>query len=92
MMLTTDNQHRALAGLSLVFDQENVNLIQVDSIDVKRSQQENVNSVGILYPGQRMDFVLRTSSTAQSPSSMMVQLDQGSDFSIRYWVSLANLL
>ena len=84
MKLTTNIQSRALAGLSLVFDQENIDLIQVDSIDVKRSQQDNVNSVGMLYPGQRMDFVLRTFPNQQSPSSMMVQLDQGSDFSINY--------
>ncbi|OOQ87755.1 laccase [Penicillium brasilianum] len=66
----------SLAGLSLVFDQENIDLIQVDSIDVERSQREGVNSAGVLYPGQRMDFVLRTSSHQES-SSMMVQLDQG---------------
>ncbi|KAJ5883361.1 multicopper oxidase-domain-containing protein [Penicillium subrubescens] len=67
----------ALAGFSLVFDQENIDLIQVDSIDVKRAEQENVNSAGILFPGQRMDFVIRTASHQESPSSMMVQLDQG---------------
>ncbi|KAE8421217.1 multicopper oxidase-domain-containing protein [Aspergillus pseudocaelatus] len=67
----------ALAGFSLVFDQENINLIQADSVDVERYQQEDVNSAGVLYPGQRMDFVLRTSSHQESSSSMMVQLDQG---------------
>ncbi|GLI79669.1 hypothetical protein PoHVEF18_008008 [Penicillium ochrochloron] len=67
----------ALAGFSLVFDKENIDLIQVDSIDVKRSQQEDINSAGILFPGQRMDFAIRTSSQQESPSSMMIKLDQG---------------
>jgi hypothetical protein len=75
----TDSQYSALAGFSLVFDQENIDIIHVDSIEVKRSEQEDVNSAGILFPGQRMDFVIRTSSHPESPSSMMVQLDQGSD-------------
>ncbi|KAJ5167326.1 multicopper oxidase-domain-containing protein [Penicillium canariense] len=66
----------ALAGLSLVFGQNHIDLIQVDSVDVKRSQQEDVNSAGILYPGQRMDFVLHA-SPQHEPSTMMVQLDQG---------------
>ncbi|KAJ5673457.1 multicopper oxidase-domain-containing protein [Penicillium longicatenatum] len=65
----------SLAGLSLVFDKEQLNLIQVDSVDVAPLRQHNVNSVGTLYPGQRIDFIL--SPSAQSTrSSMMVQLDQ----------------
>lgn len=85
----TDKQYSALAGFSLVFNQENIDLIQVDSIDVKRSQQEDVNSAGILFPGQRMDFVLRTSSHQESPSSMIVQLDQGSDSSFLSYLCIS---
>lgn len=68
----------ALAGLTLVFDREQLDLIQVDSVDVEPSHQKNANSVGILFPGQRMDFLLRPSpQRTEEPSSMMVQLDQG---------------
>lgn len=68
----------ALAGLSLVFNREQLDLIQIDSMDVERSQHEKINSVGILSSGQRMDFILRPDSKrADESSSMMVQLDQG---------------
>ncbi|CAI7677495.1 unnamed protein product [Penicillium pancosmium] len=69
----------ALGGFTLVFDQESLELLQVDSVDVERLEQEDVNSAGILYPGQRMDFVLRPppSAAEAGSSSMMVKLDQG---------------
>ncbi|KAF4761668.1 hypothetical protein N7455_003394 [Penicillium solitum] len=67
----------ALAGLSLVFDNHLLDLLQMDSIDVARSKETNVNSIGILFPGQRMDFVLRPLlQTSEKQSHMMVQLDQ----------------
>lgn len=67
----------ALAGLSLVFNHENLDLIQVDSLDVQRSEQKDVNSAGILYPGQRMDFILHPQTQrAKVQSSLMVQLDR----------------
>ncbi|KAJ5535848.1 hypothetical protein N7513_009034 [Penicillium frequentans] len=65
----------SLAGLSLVFDKEQLNLIQVDSVDVDPLQHHYSNSVGVLYPGQRIDFILNPSQTL-SKSSMTVQLDQ----------------
>lgn len=85
LQLDTDTKYRirvvntgALAGLSLVFNREKLDLIQVDSMDVQRSQHERINSVGILSPGQRMDFILRPDSEpADEPSSMTVQLDRG---------------
>ncbi|KAJ5578572.1 multicopper oxidase-domain-containing protein [Penicillium hispanicum] len=66
----------ALAGLSLVFGHGDLDLIQVDSVDVERSSQQNVNSAGILYPGQRMDFILRPPLQRPPKSSVMVQLDK----------------
>ncbi|KAJ5945277.1 hypothetical protein N7516_005445 [Penicillium verrucosum] len=67
----------ALAGLSLVFDNHLLDLLQADSIDVARSKETNVNSIGILFPGQRMDFVLRPLlKTSEKQSHMRVQLDQ----------------
>lgn len=66
---------RSLAGLSLVFDQKQLNLIQVDSIDVDPLQHHYSNSIGVLYPGQRMDFTLNISHQL-TESCMTVQLDQ----------------
>lgn len=67
----------ALAGLSLVFHREKLELVHVDSVEVERPQQQDVNSAGILYAGQRMDFILRPPASGWSEmSSMMVQLDQ----------------
>ncbi|OQE38702.1 hypothetical protein PENCOP_c008G08284 [Penicillium coprophilum] len=69
----------ALAGLSLVFDNHQLDLLQVDSVDVSPQKETNINSVGILFPGQRMDFVLRPlSQPSKKQSHMSVQLDQDS--------------
>ncbi|KAJ5725242.1 multicopper oxidase-domain-containing protein [Penicillium malachiteum] len=65
----------SLAGFSLVFDKEQLDLIQIDSVDVERNDTDNTNSLGILYPGSRMDFILHPSHDHKS-SSMMVQLDR----------------
>ncbi|KAJ5596865.1 multicopper oxidase-domain-containing protein [Penicillium hetheringtonii] len=68
----------ALGGFTLVFDQESLELLQVDSVDVERPMDEDINTAGILYPGQRMDFVLRPPTGKEtSMSSMTVKLDQG---------------
>jgi hypothetical protein len=54
-----------------------VDLIQVDSVDVERSRAEDINSVGVIYPGQRTDFILRSpSQDSKDEISMTVQLDQ----------------
>ena len=54
-----------------------MDLIQVDSVDVERPRDEDINSIGILYPGQRMDFILRSASQySDNEPSMAVQLDQ----------------
>ncbi|KAJ6043317.1 uncharacterized protein N7446_001512 [Penicillium canescens] len=67
----------ALAGFTLSFSHHVLDLMQVDSIDVQRLRQRNANSVGILYPGQRMDFILPPSSQSTNKQSYMtVQLDQ----------------
>lgn len=68
----------ALGGLTLVFDREQLDLVHVDSVEVDHFQRGDVNSVGVLFPGQRMDFILRSpSQETEKPSAMMVQLDQG---------------
>jgi hypothetical protein len=54
-----------------------VDLIQVDSVDVERPRDEDINSIGILYPGQRMDFILRPPlQNAENELTVAVQLDQ----------------
>ncbi|TQB77077.1 hypothetical protein MPDQ_005562 [Monascus purpureus] len=69
----------SLAGFTLVFGHEHLELIQLDSIEVEPQQKQGVNSAGILYPGQRMDFVLRSPADldTRQPSSVTVQLDRG---------------
>ncbi|KAJ5774945.1 hypothetical protein N7457_009841 [Penicillium paradoxum] len=67
----------SLAGFSLIFNRHALDLLQVDAVDVAPPRETNVNSVGILFPGQRMDFILRPlSRKSKGQSSMMVQLDQ----------------
>lgn len=65
---------RSLAGLSLAFDTDQMKLIQLDSIDVNPLQQHNSNSIGTLYPGQRMDFILGPPQLKKP--SMMIQFDE----------------
>jgi hypothetical protein len=59
----------------MTFDNERLDLIQLDCIDVARPKQEESNSIGKLFPGQRMDFVLRPSTQPSPSSSMMVTID-----------------
>ncbi|KGO38739.1 Multicopper oxidase, type 3 [Penicillium expansum] len=69
----------ALAGLSLIFDNHLLDLLQVDSVDVARSNKTNRNSIGTLFPGQRMDFVLQPLlPISEKQSHMRVRLDQDS--------------
>lgn len=76
----TDQMGRAIAGISLVFEREQLDLIQVDSVDVELSWEKGINSIGALFPGQRMDFVLRPPQGSGKQSSMTVQLDQEYDY------------
>ncbi|KAJ5351712.1 hypothetical protein N7452_000686 [Penicillium brevicompactum] len=66
----------ALAGFDLSFDQHAVYLIQIDSVDVQRPKERDINSLGTLYPGQRMDFVLRSIQGPRDQASMTVHLNQ----------------
>ncbi|KAJ5551834.1 CAZyme family AA1 [Penicillium sp. DV-2018c] len=67
----------ALAGFSLLFDRHYLDLLQVDSVDVERPKATDINSVGVLFPGQRMDFIVRpVSQISAEPSSITVKLDQ----------------
>ncbi|RAL05428.1 laccase [Aspergillus ibericus CBS 121593] len=60
----------SVAGFTLRFENRDFTLIQVDNIDVEPQESD---SAGILYPGQRMDVILRPSNN--SPSSMTINLD-----------------
>lgn len=72
-----------------------MDLIQVDSVDVESSKElpgeGNINSLGILYPGQRMDFILRPRHDAGHQSSMGIQLDQEYE-NTRYPMTMDSLL
>lgn len=66
--------YSSLAGFTLTFEREQLELIQLDSNGVEL--QDAANSAGILYPGQRMDFILRSSEVEdKQSSSMTVELD-----------------
>ncbi|PYI07096.1 hypothetical protein BO78DRAFT_444304 [Aspergillus sclerotiicarbonarius CBS 121057] len=60
----------SVAGFTLGFQNRDFTLIQVDNIDV---EPQDSNFAGILYPGQRMDVILRPGNN--SPSSMTIDLD-----------------
>ncbi|WEW57588.1 hypothetical protein PRK78_003055 [Emydomyces testavorans] len=64
----------SLAGFTLHFEHATIELIQVDGgIDVEPAKRK-AKSVGILYPGQRMDLVIRP-WRKQKQSSLTVELD-----------------
>ncbi|KAF3482634.1 iron transport multicopper oxidase FET3 [Arthroderma uncinatum] len=67
----------SLAGVSLGFEHGVINPIQVDGgTDVEQpSQTPNAHSIGIVYPGQRMDFVVHNVVGESTRSSMTVELD-----------------
>ncbi|GLA57247.1 hypothetical protein AtubIFM55763_004094 [Aspergillus tubingensis] len=62
----------SVAGFTLGFQNREFSLIQVDNIDV---EQQDSNSAGVLYPGQRMDIILRP-SPEKAPSSLTIDLDK----------------
>ncbi|GKZ85469.1 hypothetical protein AnigIFM56816_011435 [Aspergillus niger] len=62
----------SVAGFTLGFQNKEFSLIQVDSIEV---EQEDSNSAGVLYPGERMDIILRPGPD-KTPSSMTIDLDK----------------
>lgn len=67
---------RALVGFDLQFIHHRVDLLQIDSVDVKRPTDQTINSLGTLYPGQRMDFVLWPTQDTGHHSPMAVRLNQ----------------
>ncbi|CAG8005243.1 unnamed protein product [Penicillium salamii] len=66
----------ALAGFDLQFNHHRIDLLQVDSVDVKRPTDQDINSLGTLYPGQRMDFILWPTQDTGRHSPMAVHLNQ----------------
>ncbi|KAJ5138163.1 hypothetical protein N7526_004396 [Penicillium atrosanguineum] len=50
----------SLVGLTITSPTESLSIIEVDSIKV--AERPETNSIGILYPGQRMDLLMRLSS------------------------------
>ncbi|PGH00992.1 hypothetical protein AJ79_08056 [Helicocarpus griseus UAMH5409] len=69
----------SLSGVSLGFSQGHLDLIQIDGgLDARQGEGSGAfksRSIGVLYPGQRVDFILRHSRNAQATSSLMVELD-----------------
>ncbi|OJD15165.1 hypothetical protein AJ78_04560 [Emergomyces pasteurianus Ep9510] len=69
----------SLAGVSLGFSQGYLSLVHVDGglevEQLKQPKRSNSKSIGVLYPGQRVDFVLRHNGNARAESFLTVQLD-----------------
>lgn len=69
--------YSSLAGVSLGFEHGTVTPIQVDGgTEVELPAVSlNARSIGIIYPGQRTDFVLRNPLGKAGQSSITVELD-----------------
>ncbi|EEH49915.2 uncharacterized protein PADG_05994 [Paracoccidioides brasiliensis Pb18] len=69
----------SLAGISLGVAQGYLDVLHLDGgLDVqelRRPKTSNPQSIGILYPGQRVDFILRHHRNAPAKSSLTVELD-----------------
>ncbi|KKK21921.1 hypothetical protein AOCH_000182 [Aspergillus ochraceoroseus] len=66
----------SLAGFTLTFDNHDVTVLEVDSAPVQAQQgTRSMHSVGILYPGQRMDLLIRRSTDDKS-STLKIHLDE----------------
>lgn len=74
MRINTDELLRSLAGITVSFAKEVLQVITLDGgISVEEQSDEHKSSAGILFPGQRMDVVLRLS---MEPSLVTVKLDE----------------
>ncbi|QKX62088.1 uncharacterized protein TRUGW13939_09244 [Talaromyces rugulosus] len=74
----------SLAGITVSFAKEALKVITLDGgIPVETQSDEHKSSAGILFPGQRMDVILRPvkGENSMEPSLVTVELDE-SDFKI----------
>jgi hypothetical protein len=70
---------RSLAGITVSFAKEALEVITLDGgIPVETQSEQDKSSAGILFPGQRMDIVLRPSKQQKPMGSslMTVKLDE----------------
>lgn len=68
--------YRTLAGISLAFQNHQVEVITVDGgLEVEVTSKE-AQSLGILYSGQRVDFILRPLDTEMQHSGFTINLDR----------------
>ncbi|KAG5292516.1 iron transport multicopper oxidase FET3 [Histoplasma ohiense] len=69
----------SLAGVSLRFSQGYIRLTHVDggleAQQLMQSRTPNSKSIGVVYPGQRVDFILRLPQNSRAKSSLTVELD-----------------
>jgi hypothetical protein len=80
--------HRSLAGFTIQIPTASLTPLTVDGgfyIATKRA-----NSVGILYPGERLDVIVKWNQIPALTSRMNIQLDSEYVFSPRYSVMLIN--
>jgi hypothetical protein len=70
----------SMAGFTLEFTDWFLEVIALDGVEVQKQRSGQIQSAGILFPGQRMDFVVRSSSSSTNilqthKASMKVALD-----------------
>jgi hypothetical protein len=67
---------RALTGFTLSVPQAGMRVIQVDGGNPV-TKTPRAESVGVLYPGERLDLIAeRTSDESATPSTLIVSLDR----------------
>jgi hypothetical protein len=67
---------RALTGFTLSVPQAGMRVIQVDGGNPV-TKTPRAESVGVLYPGERLDLIAeRTSDESAMPSTLIVSLDR----------------
>ncbi|KAL2846359.1 multicopper oxidase-domain-containing protein [Aspergillus pseudoustus] len=81
-LLSTDSVYRvrfvntgSLAGFRLSMENHDCTVLEVDGVPVEL--QDSANSVGVLYPGQRIDLLVRRTSS-DKPSFLKIDLDEES--------------
>ncbi|KAJ5684883.1 uncharacterized protein N7477_001228 [Penicillium maclennaniae] len=62
----------SLVGFTVTSPTESLSVIEVDSIKIV--ERPAASSIGILYPGQRMDLLMRLSSEGR-PSALTIEMD-----------------
>ena len=67
---------RASAGFTLLSSQASLQLMSVDANFPVEESTAVANSIGVLYPGERADIIIRRMPKSGDDSTLAVALDQ----------------